>query len=139
MKRVFSVNKSSNAVDIGLLIARTGIALLMLSHGVPKLLHLLSGDPVQFPPVMGMSAAFSLCLAVFAEVICSVFILLGFATRLAVIPLIITMLVAAFFIHVADPFGKQEPSLQYLLVYIVLLFTGSGKYSIDGFLQAKRA
>jgi hypothetical protein len=40
-------------------------------------------------------------------------------------------------IHATDPFGKQEPGLQYLLVYIVLLFEGSGKYSVDYLLQHK--
>ena len=100
---------------------------------------LFSGAPVQFPPVMGMSAELSLSLAVFAEVFCSGFLFAGFATRLATIPLIITMLVAVLFIHAADPISVKEPALHYLLVYVVLLFAGSGKYSIDYLLQSKRA
>lgn len=139
MKKIFSVNNTSAATDIALLLARAGIALLMLTHGVPKLMMLLSGGPVQFPPVLGMSATLSLGLTVFAEVFCSIFILLGFATRLATIPLIITMLVAVLFIHAGDPLAKQEPALQYLLVYVTLLFAGSGKYAVDHLLQSKRA
>mgnify|MGYP001209086349 CR=1 FL=1 len=138
MKRLLSVNKSATGTDIALLVARIGIAALMLTHGIPKMLMLFSGAPVQFPPVMGLSAELSLGLAVFAEVFCSVLLIAGFATRLAVVPLIITMLVAAFIIHGDDPFGKQEPSLQYLLLYVVLLFAGSGKYSIDYLLQRKK-
>ncbi|MGH2648054.1 MAG: hypothetical protein ACRDE8_10825, partial [Ginsengibacter sp.] len=46
-------------------------------------------------------------------------------------PLIITMLVAVLLIHADDPFKIQEAALQYLLVYLVLLFAGSGKYSLD--------
>jgi putative oxidoreductase len=139
MKNISSVNNTSNATDIGLLIARVGIAALMLTHGIPKLAMLLSGAPIQFPPVMGMSAELSLGLAVFAEVVCSLFLLAGFATRLATIPLVITMLVAVLGIHAADPFAKQEPALHYLLVYVVLLFAGSGKYSFDYLLQGKKA
>lgn len=139
MKKILSVNKAATATDIALLIARTGIAALMLTHGIPKMMMLFSGAPVQFPPVMGMSQELSLGLTVFAEVVCSVLIFAGFATRLATIPLIITMLVAALLIHGTDPFGKQEPSLQYLLVYVVLLFAGSGRFSIDHLLQGKRA
>lgn len=135
MRKIFSVNNTSNTTDIALFIARVGIAALMLIHGIPKLLMLFSGAPIQFPGVMGMSAELSLAFAVFAEVVCSVFILAGFATRLATVPLIITMLVAVFVIHIADPFAKQEPALYYLLVYVVLLFSGSGKYSIDYLLQ----
>lgn len=137
MKKILSVNNTSNATDIALLVARIGIAALMLTHGIPKMMMLFSGAPVQFPPVMGLSAELSLGLVVFAEVLCSVLLLVGFATRLATIPLIITMLVAVFLIHVADPLAKQEPALQYLLVYVVLFFAGSGKYSIDYLLQGK--
>ena len=137
MRKILSVNNTANTTDLALFIARAGIAALMLIHGIPKLLMLFSGAPVQFPPVMGMSAELSLSLAVFAEVFCSVFILAGFATRVATVPLIILMLVAVFVIHVADPFAKQEPALYYLLVYVVLLVAGSGKYSIDYLLQSK--
>jgi len=139
MKKIFKVDNTSHTTGIALLVARVGIAALMLTHGIPKMIMLFSGAPVQFPPVMGLSAELSLGLVVFAEMFCSVFLLAGFATRLATIPLIITMLTAVLFIHAADPFAKQEPALQYLLVYIVLLFTGGGKFSIDYLLQRERA
>ncbi|RKD14377.1 DoxX family protein [Pelobium manganitolerans] len=137
MKKLFSVDNTSNTIGVALLIARVGIATLMLTHGIPKLNMLLADAPVQFIPIMGMSAEFSLVLAIFAEVICSILILVGFASRLATIPLIITMLVAVFFVHAADPFTKMEAGLHYLLVYVVLLVAGSGKYSVDYFLNRK--
>ena len=137
MRRLLSVNKASTSMHVALLVARIGIAILMLTHGIPKLITLFSGAPIQFPSVMGLSAKVSLGLAVFAEVICSVFLVVGLATRAASIPLIITMLVAVFSIHASDPFARQEPALQYLLVYLVLLFAGSGKYSVDYLLSRK--
>lgn len=136
MKKIFSADHTS-ATDTALLIARVGIATLMLTHGLPKMQMLLSGGPIQFPPVMGMSAEFSLILAVLAEVACSLLLMLGFATRLATLPLIITMLVAVFSIHAADGMDKKEPGLHYLLVYVVLLFAGAGKYSVDYVLHKK--
>ncbi len=135
MKNLTKVNQAAMPVDLALLIARVVIAVLMLSHGLPKLMQLFSGEPVQFLSVMGMSPTFSLGLAVFAEVICSVLVLVGFGTRLAVIPLIITMLVAVFYVHLDDPFARKELGLQYLLTYVVLFFAGSGRYSIDQLLQ----
>jgi putative oxidoreductase len=45
------------------------------------------------------------------------------------------MLVAVLVIHSADPIAIKEPALHYLLVYLVLVFGGSGKYSIDYLLQ----
>ena len=70
-------------------------------------------------------------LAVFAEVFCSILILIGLGTRLAVIPLIITMLIAVFQIHADDPFSKQEKGILFLVIYFALIVLGSGRYSID--------
>jgi putative oxidoreductase len=124
-------------VHLGLLFLRLGAAGFMLTHGYPKLMRLFSGEPVSFISVMGMSPELSLLLAVFAEFFCSIFILLGLFTRLAAIPLIITMAVAAFVIHSDDPFSTKEKALLFLLIFIVLLLTGGGRFSIDGILQKK--
>lgn len=137
MKNLFTTDSRSVNNDLALLVARIAIAALMLTHGLPKMQMLFSGGPVRFPAVAGMSAGLSLALAVFAEVFCSILILVGFATRLATVPLIITMLVAIFSIHAADVFAKKELAVIYLAGYIVLLFSGSGKYSADYLLQSK--
>ena len=136
MKKLFSIRHSSTNSDIAILMVRIVIGTLMLTHGIPKLATLLSGD-VQFPPLFGLSASASLAMAVFAEVFCSLLILFGLGTRLATIPLIITMLVAVLYIHAPDPFSKQELGLLYLLSYAALLISGSGKFSIDYLLNRK--
>ena len=137
MKKLLSVSHQTKNVDIVLLVLRITIAALMLTHGLPKMEALLSDEPIQFVSVFGLSPAVSLGLTVFAEVFCSILILVGFGTRLAAIPLIITMAVAAFIIHAADPFGKQEMAILYLAVYVVLLIAGSGRYSLDRLLTNK--
>lgn len=139
MKQLVSINFSQKGIDLAILITRITAAALMLSHGLPKLGMLFSGNAAHFPAVLGMSSEISLVLTVFAEVVCSIFILLGLGTRLAVIPLIITMLVAVLYIHSADPFAKQEPGIQYLILYVILFITGSGKYSIDYLVQRKQS
>jgi putative oxidoreductase len=136
VKKLFSVDHVSKSIDIALLISRVGIAGLMLTHGIPKL-QSLNESPVKFMDFLGMGETISLGLVILAEVVCSVFILLGFGTRLAVIPIMITMLVAVFHVHGADPFAKQEMGLHFLLAYIFLLIMGSGKYSMDNYLLAK--
>ena len=138
MKKLLSVNHASTNTDIAILLLRVVIAGLMLTHGIPKLASLVSGD-IQFPPLLGLSAKQSLALAVFAEVFCSVFILIGLGTRMATLPLIITMVVALLFVHAADPFAKQELAYMYLLPYVVLLITGSGRFSVDYMVQQRPA
>ncbi len=131
MKKLFGPSNKIQQLDVILLLLRITIGSFMLFHGITKLQTLFSGAPIQFPDPLGVGATASLAFAVFAEVGCSILILVGLATRLAVIPLIITMLIAAFIILGTQGFLKQELALIYLLVYITLFVTGSGKYSVD--------
>lgn len=138
MKKLLSNTLPLANVNIALFILRIGVALMMLTHGYPKLLRLLSDEPVTFATILGMSATLSLALAVFAEFLCSLLIFFGVGTRLASIPLIVTMSVAAFHVHGEDPFSRKEKALLFLLIFVVLLFTGGGKFSIDYLLLEKK-
>lgn len=138
MKKLLSIQRVPQSIDVAILILRVSIGALMLVHGLPKMASLFSAEPVQFPAVFGLSPELALGLTVFSEVFCSILILVGFGTRLAAIPLIITMMVAAFYIHIADPFVQQEMSLHYLLAYVLLLVSGSGRYSVDNILQRRQ-
>lgn len=131
MNRWFSQFASPAALHGWLLVLRIAIAGFMLSHGLPKLSTLLAGD-WSFGDPLGIGSSPSLVLTVFAEVVCSLLILIGLLTRLATLPLLFTMLVAAFVVHAPDPFGKKELALLYALVYATLFFAGPGRYSIDG-------
>ena len=135
MKHLFRVHSHPLHIDIGILFTRITIALLMLAHGFPKMIMLFSGGPVQFPSILFLNSETSLALAVFAEVLASIMILAGFWTRLATLPLMITMLVALFVVHGADPFSAKELAFLYLAVYLVLFITGSGRFSIDNLLK----
>lgn len=118
-------------VNFALLILRVGISLLMLTHAYPKVLNLFGDEPVKFISLFGMNAAVTISLVLFAELVCSVLVFIGMFTRLAVIPLMTTMLVAVFHFHLDDPFAVKEKAILYLLVYTALLLTGAGKFSVD--------
>ena len=131
------IELNESSVSIAVLLLRFGVGIMMLVHGIPKLQMLFSGD-IQFPGVMGMSPTISLVLTVFSEVLCSILLLIGLFTRIAAIPLIVTMLVAVLMIHGSDPYAMKELGLFYLLGYVVLLILGSGKYSFDAIMQSYR-
>ena len=116
--------------DLGLLILRLFAGGLMLTHGFPKLQMLLAGN-FQFADPIGVGMELTLVLSVFAEFLCAILVILGFFTRLAVVPLIINMAVAFFIVHSPDPLQVKELALIYLIVFITLFFTGPGQYSID--------
>lgn len=125
-------------VNVALVILRVAIGILMLTHGIGKFEKLVSGEPIQFSDPLGVGATTSLVLAVFAEVLCSILLMVGLFTRFAAIPLLITMLVAAFIVHANDGFGKQEFALLYALIYLTIAFIGAGKYSLDNLISKNR-
>lgn len=125
--------------DLASLILRLGFGLLMaLGHGYGKLLNLFSGSEIRFPALFGMPPKLGLSLAVFAEFLCCLFIIMGYKTRLFCIPVIFTMATAAFYIHLGDPWfmkgadgGSKEPALLFLFGFLSIYLLGPGKYSID--------
>ncbi|NRF40254.1 DoxX family protein [Pedobacter foliorum] len=131
MRKLFNTNFNNEGIHFMLLVTRIAIAAFMLTHGLQKLPWLLAGGEIQFADPIGVGQATSLVLTVFAEVVCSILVLLGLGTRLAVIPLIITMLVAILIIHAPDAFEKKELAVHFLVTYLFLLVAGSGKYSVD--------
>ena len=131
MKSLFQTGTREEYLDILVLVLRVSIAAFMITHGWPKLSKLLAGGEIQFGDPIGLGMTLSLILTVFAEFVCSVLIGIGLGTRLASIPLIFTMLVAAFISHGPDPFKRKETALLYLLIYLTLFVIGSRKYSID--------
>lgn len=137
LKSVFHPVTVSGHGNIALLLLRLTAGILMLTHGMGKLNLLLGSEPIAFPDPLGVGATASLALTVFAEVFCSVLLILGLATRLSVIPLIITMLVAFFIIHSADPLSAKELPLFYLVIYVALGIAGAGQFSIDHLLYKK--
>ena len=103
---------------------------MMLVHGYPKFRKLISGD-MEFANPLGIGEGPSLFLAVIGEFIAPILIIIGYKTRFAAIPTLITMLVAAFIAHGADPFGVKEKALLFAVIYAVIILLGPGKYSLD--------
>ena len=118
--------------DYGLLIIRLAAGFFMIyGHGYGKLTRLFGPDEISFADPFGLGPVITLTFAVFAEFFCAILVMIGLFTRAALIPLIITMATAFFFVHLTDDFGSQEKSLLYLFIFIGLFFTGPGRISID--------
>lgn len=117
--------------DLGLLLLRVVPSAFMMNHGFSKLERwdTLLGS---FADPLGIGSAPSFILAVFAEFFCSILLIAGAFTRYAVIPLLITMLVAAFVVHAGDPWAKKELPLLFATVYVVVGLLGPGRFSLDG-------
>ena len=129
MKKVlFSIH--IYGLDLALLLLRGAVSIMMLRHGWTKIAD-FSENLNQFADPLGLGVATSLQMAIFSEFFCSILVALGFMTRWALIPLIITLSIVVFVVHGEDSFGSKELPLMYLVTFVFLLFSGPGKFSMD--------
>lgn len=128
-KLLFPRYADGNIFSIFLLALRVLIGGLFLLHGLDKLLNfaVYSGD---FPDPLGIGSVASMILVIFAELFCSIAFILGFFYRLLMIPMIISMFVAFFWIHQAD-IAQGELAFLYLIIFITMFIAGPGRFSLD--------
>ena len=134
MKKFISVKYSAAAFNLGMLVMRVVLGLILVSHGYTK----LSKFPVlkdKFMNFLQLGSTTSLILIIFAEFFCGILIILGMFTRFAAIPIIIGMAVVFFIASNAHLFAEGERGGMYLAAAIALLLVGPGKISVDGMMQ----
>ena len=122
------------AYSIMLLAVRIVFGALFLSHGVAKWIA-FSDMTENFPDPLDIGNTLSFWLALFAEVACSFGFILGALFRLCLVPMIFTMCVALFIIHANDPLVIKELALMYLTIFVLMFFSGPGRFSIDEILR----
>jgi putative oxidoreductase len=130
MKKLFSTKYSANAFALATFIMRLGFGGLIIHYGYGKLLHFAERSH-SFSDPLHIGHTASLSLVIFAEFFCGILVLIGFLTRLACIPLIITMSVVVFYVNHGQVFGNKENAALYLAGFIAILFIGPGKISLD--------
>jgi putative oxidoreductase len=118
-------------MDFGLLALRLGAGGTMLwQHGWPKLMG-FADRMDSFPDPIGAGPLVSLGLITLAETVCAALVLLGLWTRITTVPLVIGMAIAAFVVNGGKPFPQQELAVLFLMAFLTLFFTGSGRFSLD--------
>ena len=122
-------------ISVILLAVRVFFGVLFFIHGVDKMMNFTALSE-SFPSVLGFGSYMSLMVAIFCEFCCSLFLIAGLLQRLILIPMMISMGVAFFDVHDALLPGG-ELALIYLVIFIILYFTGPGRYSIDYLLDIK--
>ena len=105
---------------------------LFFGHGLGKLEMVLNGN-FQFLDPIGVGPMATLIFAAFVEGICTVFVFVGFYTRLAALLVVVNMASAVLFHHypAGDSFGGMELPLLYLLIFLVIFLLGPGKFAVD--------
>lgn len=126
------------------LFLRLFVGIMFMQFGIRHLVyyHELCND---FPSVFGMQSQTCLILMIVIELVCSLFIMVGFLTRLSTIPPIVSMIVAENYI-IYDKLGYTAPYLidslhpgylpiMFIGIYLFILLAGPGKISLDYFVS----
>lgn len=124
------------ARDMGLLVLRVGLGLMMMFHGWPKMVGgadkwrklggAMSSLGVDFAP------EFWGFMAAFAELIGGAALVLGLATRPFALMLAFTMFVAArMHLEAGDGLGGASHAIEDGIAFLGILLLGPGRYSLD--------
>jgi len=131
------VTHSSGSADLGKLILRLALGMLILMHGIAKIMS-GAGFIVGLVEKAGLPGAFGYLVYV-GEVVAPVLLILGLWTRLAALVIAGNMVVAVALVHMGDLLtinkeGGWDLELQGMFFFtaLALMLLGAGRFSIGG-------
>lgn len=142
LSRIFLKFTGYTYSNLGRLFMRLFVGVMFLQFGIRHLVnyHEMALD---FPTVFGWSSPTCLTLMIIIELVCSLFIMAGFLTRLMVIPPILSMVASEWYIaHDLIPttsffvIDSTEPGylpIMFIGMFLSILIMGPGKISLDYF------
>ena len=121
--------------DTGLFILRIGMAVLLILHGINKLKH---GIVFVKESLVAHGLPEFIAYGVYlGEIVAPLLIILGYKTRLSAAVVFINMLMAIYLVKMGDIGSLQatgawslETPFLFLMISLVLVFTGGGKYAL---------
>ena len=135
IQTITNTNPEGTITHVSLLIFRILLSVeLIVAHGLKKIGVGVS-EAEQVPNPLHLPEAFNSLFADAANLVFPVFVIFGFFTRIAVLPILAVTLTGYFILHWNDALLIKDTPFMYSLCYLFLLFMGSGKYSMDHYLR----
>lgn len=140
IKKIYIRTSGYSYTNLGRLFLRLFVGLMLIQFGVRQIMdfEMMSAN---FPSVLGMSSQYSLITMICIEMVCSVFIMFGFLTRIMTLPPFVAMIIAETYVlhgKVAYLMTWQSHGylpIMFLGIYFFILLVGPGKISVDYFLS----
>ncbi|MBD5311190.1 MAG: DoxX family protein [Bacteroides sp.] len=142
LKQFYIRTTGYSYTNLGRLFLRLFLGIMLIQFGVRQLVRFLELRYV-FPPVFGMDSETSLIVMIVIELVCSLFIMAGFLTRVMVMPPFVAMIVAEYYqlhdyvgeVYMLDWQQQGYLPIMFLGIFFFLLLVGPGKISCDYFLS----
>lgn len=143
IKKFYVASTGHSYTNMGRLFLRLFVGIMLMQFGVHQLTHYFDLRET-FPNLIGLGSEPTLIILICIEVICSLFIMVGFMTRIMTIPPFIAMLCAEIYLvlHKATVVNEvidwNEYSflpVMFMGIYFFIILVGPGKISVDYFLS----
>lgn len=139
LKKAYFKSTGYSYTNMGRLFLRLFLGVMLMQFGIRQIIHF---DALDFPAVLGMSSEVSLVVMIMIEIVCSVFVMCGFLTRIMLLPPFVAMTMAEYELlknglSDAIPVWTAPGYLPIMFLGIIffLILVGPGKISIDYFLS----
>ncbi len=143
LKQFYIRTTGYSYTNLGRLFLRLFLGIMLIQFGVRQLVRFLELR-YAFPPVFGMDSETSLIVMIVIELVCSLFIMIGFLTRIMIMPPFVAMIMAEYYqLHdyvseapyMLDWQQQGYLPIMFLGIFFFLLLVGPGKISCDYFLS----
>ena len=97
IKRYYIRTTGYSYTNLGRLFLRLFVGVMLMQFGIRQIVNFDELAPA-FPAVLGMGSEASLTAMVVIETVCSFFIMLGFCTRIMIVPPLVAFCVAEYYV-----------------------------------------
>jgi putative oxidoreductase len=122
-----------------ILLGRVTLGALLIHHGAPKVFGGVSGLAKHLSDLGWPLATVQAYLASYTEFLGGIFLVVGLFTRFSAVFNVGLFAIIVMVFHGSDPFQDKEAGLMYLVLSLMVLFSGPGRVSVDHYLFTKNA
>lgn len=143
IKRLYFRTTGYSYTNLGRLFLRLFVGVMLMQFGIRQWIH-FDTISTTFPDALGIGPEATLTVMITIEIVCSTFIMMGFLTRLMLIPPFLSMLVAEWYLlqmaptsafYMLDYHQQGYLPIMFMGIYFFLALVGPGKISVDYFLS----
>lgn len=139
IKRMFLYSAGLTFTNMARLFMRLFTGVMFMQFGIRQIVQ-FNELALSFPSVFGMGAEVSLLVMILIEIICSTLIILGLFTRFAIIPPMVSMVIAEC-VLIQELMAQTNVTFQssqiiflpimFLGIFLFMMLAGPGKISLD--------
>ena len=141
-KQLYIRSAGYSYTNLGRMFLRLFVGVMLMQFGLRQWVH-FDEELILFPTILGISPEILMPIMIIIEILCSLCIMVGFCTRLMVVPPFLAMLIAECYL-LSDTYmasyliSWSQPAylpMMFMGIYFFIFLVGPGKISVDYFLS----